>query len=276
MTILVQSFLNSATKLATTATTATTVAQLKTLVYDIEGVSTSIMEFYIKDNSSTTATALVSGTLGSYGITTATTIYSSNTISTATSKIDRQLAKLELAQLRRQAAGDTSATFYRSRNIYDVDLLADKYTSNTSTVGTTSTLVMARPWTDAPLTSSYTIEFRSLTIGGEEMVPGDIITTCNEGDVIFFIVIGVNVPDDENAYLQFGGANITNQDAQWQFETNILDPIFYNAPGTVTNGAPILIEEDNLTEGNETLTLSWTVNGEIVATNSITIVDTST
>jgi hypothetical protein len=146
MAILVQSFLNSATRLSTTATTATTVAQLKTLVNALEGVNTSTMQFYIV-NPSTTSTALVSGTLGSYGITTATTIYSSNTISTATSKVDRQLAKLELAQLRRQAAGNTSATFYRSNNIYDVDLLADKYTSNTSTVGTTSTLVVARPWT---------------------------------------------------------------------------------------------------------------------------------
>jgi len=146
MAILVQSFLNSATKLSTSATTSTTVAQLKTLVNLLEGVDTSVMEFYII-NPSSTATALVSGTLGSYGITTATTIYSSNTISTATSKIDRQLAKLELAQLRRQAGGDTSATFYRSYNVYDVDLLADKYTSNTTTVGTTSTLVVHRPWT---------------------------------------------------------------------------------------------------------------------------------
>ena len=146
MTILVQSFLNSATKLATTATTSTTVAQLKTLVYAIEGVNTSVMQFYVKDNNATTATALVSGTLGSYGVTTATTIYSSNTISTSTNKVDRQLAKLELAQLRRQAGGDTSSTFYRSRNTYNVDLLADKYTSNTSTVGTTSTLVVGRPW----------------------------------------------------------------------------------------------------------------------------------
>ena len=145
MTILVQSFLNSATKLSTTATTSTTVAQLKTLVNALEGVSTSVMEFYVKDNA-TTATVLVSGTLGSYGITTATTIYSSNTISTATNKVDRQLAKLELAQLRRQAGGDTSSTFYRSRNVYDIDLLADKYTSNTSTVGTTSTLTIGRPW----------------------------------------------------------------------------------------------------------------------------------
>ena len=146
MAILVQSFLNSATKLSTTATTATTVAELKTLVNAIEGVSTSVMEFYII-NPSTTSTVLVSGTLGSYGVTTATTIYSSNTISTATNKVDRQLAKLELAQLRRQAGGNTGTTYYREYNVYDVDLLADKYTSNTSTVGTTSTLVVHRPWT---------------------------------------------------------------------------------------------------------------------------------
>lgn len=146
MTILVQSFLNSATRLSTTATTSTTVAQLKTMVNALEGVSTSIMEFYII-NPSTTATVLVSGTLGSYGVTTATTIYSSNTISTATSKVDRQLAKLELAQLRRQAGGNTTTNYYRTYNVYDEDLLADKYTSNTSTVGTTSTLAEHRPWT---------------------------------------------------------------------------------------------------------------------------------
>ena len=145
MTILVQSFLNSATKLSTAATTATTVAQLKTLVNAIEGVSTSIMEFYIV-NPSTTSTVLVSGTLGSYGITTSTIIYSSNTISTSTNKVDRQIAKLELAQLRRQAGGNTTTNYYRSYNVYDIDLLADKYISNTSTVGTTSTLVVHRPW----------------------------------------------------------------------------------------------------------------------------------
>ena len=146
MAIQVQSFLNSATRLTTTATTATTVSQLKTLVNTAEGVDTAIMEFYII-NPSTTATVLVSGTLGSYGITTATTIYSSNTISTATSKVDRQLDKLELAQLRRQAGGNTTTNYYRVYNVYDVDLLADKYISNTATVGTTSTLVIHRPWT---------------------------------------------------------------------------------------------------------------------------------
>jgi hypothetical protein len=146
MAILVQSFLNSATKLNISATTSTTVSQLKTLVNAAEGVSTSIMQFYII-NSSTTATLLVSGSLGSYGITTATVIYSTNNISTSTSKVDRQIAKLELAQLRRQAGGNTTTNYYRVYNIYDVDLLADKYISNTATIGTTSTLVEHRPWT---------------------------------------------------------------------------------------------------------------------------------
>ena len=44
-------------------------------------------------------------------------------------------------------ASTTSSVYYRSFNTYDINLLADKYTSNTSTVGTTSTLVSHRPWT---------------------------------------------------------------------------------------------------------------------------------
>lgn len=146
MAILVQSFLNSATKLSIAATTSTTVSQLKTLVNTAEGVSTSVMQFYFI-NSNNTATALVSGTLGSYGITTSTVIYSSNTISTSTSKVTRQTAKLDLAQLRRKSGGNTGTNYYRIYNTYDIDKLADKYTSNTTTVGTTSTLSVHRPWT---------------------------------------------------------------------------------------------------------------------------------
>lgn len=125
MDIYVQSFLNSATKLAVSVTTATTVAQLANLVNGIEGVSTNIMEFYIG------TTALTAGsTLGSYGITTGTFIGSSNTISKLPTKEDRQLAKLDLAQLRRQAGGDTTANFYRFRNYYDITELPTRYVGN--------------------------------------------------------------------------------------------------------------------------------------------------
>lgn len=145
MGIQVQSFLNSATRLNISATSATTVSQLKTLVNAAEGVSTSIMEFYVINPITTTATILVSGSLGSYGITTATTIYSSNIISTLSTKEDKQVAKLELAQLRRQAGGNTTTNYYRVYNVYDVDLLADKYIGNTAT-NVANTLTEHRPW----------------------------------------------------------------------------------------------------------------------------------
>ena len=139
MAILVQSFLNSATRLSTAATTSTTVAQLKTLVGAMEGVNTGIMEFYIV-NPSTTSTVLVSGTLGSYGITTATTIYSSNTISALSTKELRQKNKLDLAAKKR-------AVDNNPRSTYDITQLPTQYNNNdivnNPNVGG---LVVGRPW----------------------------------------------------------------------------------------------------------------------------------
>jgi hypothetical protein len=154
MAILVQSFLNSATRLSTTATTATTVAQLKTLVNAIEGVDTGVMEFYIV-HPSTTSTALVSGTLGSYGITTATTIYSSNIISTlelgggGADKETRQKAKLDLAAKKRAADGNLRAT-------YDITQLPTQYNGgdiiNNPNAGG---LVVGRPWIETVSTFAF-------------------------------------------------------------------------------------------------------------------------
>jgi uncharacterized protein (DUF1697 family) len=139
VTILVQSFLNSATKLVTTATTATTVIQLKNLVSRLEGISTSTMQFYIV-NPSTTATVLISGTLGSYGITTATTIYSSNTISTLATKELRQKTKLDLAAIKRAEDGNLRST-------YDLTQLPTQYNNNTVVNNPNiGGLVVGRPW----------------------------------------------------------------------------------------------------------------------------------
>lgn len=141
MDIYVQSFLNSASTLTISVTTSTTISQLKNLVYAAEGVTTTVMAFYF--NNSLLANT---GTIGLYGITTGTRVGSSNTIAELASKVDRQIAKLDLAQLRRQAGGNTTTNYYREYNVYDIDLLADKYISNTATIGTTSTLVVHRPW----------------------------------------------------------------------------------------------------------------------------------
>jgi len=194
-----------------------------------------------------------------------------NGISTLETKELRQIAKLNLASAKRVDENNPRA-------YYDINLLPTKYSDNEIVENShPDGLIAGRPWVEGEPEPSYTLEFRSTIIGGEAgFEPGDIITTCNEGDVIWFSIVGTNVPEDETAYLQFGGASITNQDSSLPIPADILEPIPYNYTGTMTNGAPILIEEDNLTEGNETLTLSWIVNGETVATTSVQIVDTST
>jgi hypothetical protein len=142
MDIYVQSFLNSATKLTISVNTTTTFAQLAGLVSTAEGTTSTVMQFYVGG-----ILAPSTATMAIFNVTTGTYVGSSNVISTLTNKADRQLAKLELAQLRRQAGGNTTTNYYRTYNVYDVDLLADKYASNTTTVGTTSTLAVHRPWT---------------------------------------------------------------------------------------------------------------------------------
>lgn len=138
--IQVQSFLNSATKLTISVTSSTTVNQLKTLVYNAEGVTTTIMAFYY--NSVELAST---STLGSINVSTSTYIGSSNTIALLSTKEAKQIAKLNLAQLRRQSAGNTATNYYRVYNVYNRDLLADKYVGNTAT-NVANTLTEHRPW----------------------------------------------------------------------------------------------------------------------------------
>lgn len=141
MDIYVQSFLNSATKLTISVTSSTTISQLKTLVNAAEGVTSTIMTFYY-NNVELVNTA----TIGSINGTTGTYIRSSNNIAALATKEERQIEKLNLAQLRRQAGGNTTTNYYRQFNIYDRNLLADKYIGN-STTNVANTLTIHRPWT---------------------------------------------------------------------------------------------------------------------------------
>ena len=198
-----------------------------------------------------------------------------NGISTLATKELRQIAKLDLASADRLAVSNPRA-------YYDITQLPTQYSDNDIIDNPNPDgLIVGRPWIEIPPTPSYAIEFRSITGDPNDLgsiQPADIITTTNEDTVIWFNIIGTNVPDDPSAYLQFGGASITNDDGFWWGEgpTNLIDPIPYNWTGTNTNGTFIYIAADNLTEGNETLTLEWIVNGTTVATASISIVDTST
>jgi len=62
-------------------------------------------------------------------------------------KADRQLQKLYIAQVKRQAAGDTTKTYYRENNTYDIDNLPTKYSGN-SVVNNANAggLLQGRPW----------------------------------------------------------------------------------------------------------------------------------
>lgn len=139
--ITIQSLLNSAVYDLQTVDTAGTVGDLKTAMETNFSYSAAWFELVFNNTVLDTAQ-----TIGSYGIVDGSVLRIQNNIANLATKPARQIAKLDLAQLRRQAGGVTTATFYRSHNVYDIDLLADKYTSNTTTIMTTSTLVEARPW----------------------------------------------------------------------------------------------------------------------------------
>lgn len=65
----------------------------------------------------------------------------------AATRESRQLQKLEIAQEKRQADGNTSAIFYRENNTYDVSLLPTSYSGNTLVDNPNlSGLLEGRPW----------------------------------------------------------------------------------------------------------------------------------
>jgi hypothetical protein len=208
-----------------------------------------------------------------------------NGISTATNgsavdtKIYRRTLKLTEAAAKRS---NNAIPGYRPLNVLSGTHSAYVNGADGATLETLSgsaSPTEGHPWSAGAVTT-YGVEFRSFN---GETGPGDVITTCNEGDTIWFDFYGTAVPTLPDAYLQFSGVNITNQDVTLPGEfptSNLLDPISISGvSGDIPQGAagaPILINADNLTEGNETLILTWYINSTTIATStSITIVDTS-
>lgn len=71
------------------------------------------------------------------------------TTNQAGTKQERQIQKLEIAQLKRQAGGDTSAIYYRGGNVYDLSSLPDTYNGNDILPDdnpNTGGLIVGRPW----------------------------------------------------------------------------------------------------------------------------------
>ena len=88
---------------------------------------------------------------------------SANGISNLSTKQAKQLAKLDLAQLKRRgftlaadgsvvSGPDTNVPFYRARNEYDINLLPTQYVGNTAVKNTAPLpLQQGRPWIELPL-----------------------------------------------------------------------------------------------------------------------------
>ncbi len=72
-----------------------------------------------------------------------------NGISTLANKKLRQIAKLDLAQIRRRAGGDTAKPYYRARNTYNIGQLPAIYQADNSVDDNPNSggLIVGRPWT---------------------------------------------------------------------------------------------------------------------------------
>ncbi len=72
-----------------------------------------------------------------------------NGISTLSTKELKQIAKLNLAQTKRQAGGNTSQPFYRPLNTYDINLLPTHYIGDTVVNNVhAGDPTPGRPWTN--------------------------------------------------------------------------------------------------------------------------------
>ena len=74
------------------------------------------------------------------------------TVSADRNQASRQLSQemmLDIAQLKKQAGGDTTKPYYRSLNTYDVTILPTRYVNDTVTdnTGDGGDLTASRPWT---------------------------------------------------------------------------------------------------------------------------------
>lgn len=157
VTVFLQSFLNSATNLTISIDDGSTVLALKQAVYALEGTPVPIMELYYNN-----VLLVDSNTLASYSIVTNSYIKTSNNLinSTLWTKENRQIYKLTLAQLRRRAAGNTGAPYYRVNNTYDINLLPSRYVGNNVVPNVhPSGLVLGRPWLpETPGTKQYILQ----------------------------------------------------------------------------------------------------------------------
>jgi hypothetical protein len=126
ITITIQSLLNAATFDSYTIADTSTIGTLKTTIESATSVDTDWFDLFLDNEFLATG-----NTLASYGVVDGSVLRSGNKIANLTTRQDRQVAKLALAELRRKAGGNVSATYYRPLNTANVELLPTKWSGNT-------------------------------------------------------------------------------------------------------------------------------------------------
>ncbi|CAB4125308.1 GLEYA adhesin domain containing protein [uncultured Caudovirales phage] len=184
-----------------------------------------------------------------------------NGISTLPTKEERQIAKLELAQIKRQLVGTPG---YRELRYYDVDLLPTKYSGN-NVVNTPhpSGLVQGRPWKTTPnivsglwrtIYDGYFNDNGSQGTRSEEAVAW--FDTVGSGIVIQSTeVVDFSLPDANIYSLQYLGYFRAPQTALYTFYMESDDEAYFWVGDTAVTG---------YTASNAHI-YSWAGHGEVAS-----------
>jgi len=243
--ITVQSLLNAALYDSYAVDDAGTIGELKDSIESTTDCSVDWFDLVFDNEVLNTA-----NTIASYGIVEDSKLRTHNKIARLETRELRQVAKLNLAALDRDASGNPRA-------VYDITQLPTQYDGNTIIDNPNSDgdggilLVQGRPWTDSP-TPTYT--FSDIPTSIDEGIAGtfDVATTGVDNGTTLYWTIATNAGDFETTS---GSFTITSNTGSF----------------TVT---PTL---DGTTEGSETFTVSirtGSISGTVVATSgSVTIND---
>ena len=127
-----------------------TMAQLRTAIISDEGLDSAYYGRVSihKNGIVTDSTDSASTTLVNAGIIAGDIITVASDRNQATKQKSQEMM-LDIAQLKKQAGGDTTKPYYRALNTYDVTLLPTRYVGDTVTdnTGDGGDLTASRPWT---------------------------------------------------------------------------------------------------------------------------------
>jgi len=138
--ITVQSLLNAALYYPYTLDDSTTVGELMNMIQTDAGIDPAWYWLSYNDVQMNNTSA----TLADYSVVDGSSLRAGNIIAVLDTLQDRQLAKLNLASLNRQASGYANV-------VYDINLLPSQYIGNVSTPNDhPDGLVLGRPWVSAP------------------------------------------------------------------------------------------------------------------------------